>query len=138
MPESRKAQTAVLFRDDHAEEALLFHISPYLGRQVAFLEYLVVVGHGAERIDLIIHKGLLLIVQRGIGLGKDGIEIRLARKKFAIDPKCPGTQSDLLCLRYLRHKVLFLHQCNDTCRNELLAQRRIEQKRVKRQIDRPK
>ena len=61
MPECRKAEPAILLRNDHGEELVALEKVPHLGRQVAQLEGdLPIIEHVAELVDWTVKERLLL------------------------------------------------------------------------------
>ena len=97
MRERRETETAVLLRNDQAEEFVLFEKCPHLRRQVGQLVAdLPVIDHPAELFNRAIEERLLLNRQFGLGQFKQLRPVRLATEQFALEANRSRFERDLL------------------------------------------
>ena len=98
----RELQPAILFFDDHREEAVLFKISPQLRRQIGHLMGdLEVVRHAARFFNRAVDKGLLFCGQARLRVVVQLFPVRVTAKQIAFPPG--GTCVDGLFFR-ARHR----------------------------------
>jgi hypothetical protein len=105
MGNSRKAEPAVLSRDDHPEEAFLFEIIPYLVRDGAVLPDLPVVEPPAQLLDRTVEERLLRLAQAAWLEREELLPIGIAGEQLAIPPHRPGLERDALRLAHARQQA---------------------------------
>jgi hypothetical protein len=66
-----KFQPAVLFGNNHPEEAFVADELPHIGRQIgAGVGDVPVIQHGTQLLDFVIDKGLFFLAQTALGEGQ--------------------------------------------------------------------
>ncbi|CCK14575.1 hypothetical protein BN136_585 [Cronobacter universalis NCTC 9529] len=101
---SRELQTAVLFFDDHREEAMLFQERPQLRRQIRhFVGYLEVIRHAARFFHRAVKKRLLFGGQLRLRVVMQLLPVRVAAEQIAFPPGRPGVDRFFLRARHRRH-----------------------------------
>ncbi len=105
--ERGELETAVLLRNDHAEEAFVLEKLPHLGRQIApHMRDVPVVEHATEFLDRAIDKCLLLGRQLRLGHAKQFFPTRCAVEQLRFPPHRAGFECLALGIRHRRHDAL--------------------------------
>ncbi len=125
-----ETQTAVLLRDDHAEEALFLDERPDIRRQVALLLHIPVVDPPAQFLDRSFQKGLFLRARRLDPEIEQLLPGRDARKQVGIPPHRAGIQRDAFGFTQTRQNPG--EGRHDEARNHLPTQRRQAKQRCQR------
>ncbi|CCK01158.1 hypothetical protein BN129_1852 [Cronobacter sakazakii 701] len=101
---SRELQTAILFFNDHREEAMFFQKRPQFRRQIRhFVGYLEVVRHAARFFHRAVEKRLLFGGQLRLRVVMELLPVRVTAEQIAFPPGRPGVDRFFLRARHRRH-----------------------------------
>ena len=104
-----KAQAAVGFGNDHAQEALALQVVPDIGGQVeAFLRDLPVIDHAAGFFGLVVQEALFIVGQARARIGVQAAPVGTAAEQLAFPPYGAGLERVALGVGHLRQHLRYM------------------------------